>query len=99
MLTCNNLLNTSIFETYDEYVCGTCASTGKQVERLLGFEILDDEPSVMLVFNRWGICDKDSLPEKPVSAIELKTWLYRLYLCSVLPPKRRPYHAVTVEQR
>jgi len=99
MLSCNNLLNTSIFQSYDEYVCGTCASTGKQVGRLLGFEVLDDEPSVMLPFNRWGICDKDSSPKKPVSAMELKTWLYRLYLCSVVPPQRRAYRSVAVEQR
>ena len=60
MLSCNVLLNTSTFKSYDQYVCGTCALTAKQVERLLAFQVLDDEPSVLLPFNQWGICGTGS---------------------------------------
>eukprot|EP00979_Chaetoceros_neogracilis_P002717 scaffold441_cov225-Chaetoceros_neogracile.AAC.2 len=86
-LRSNVLLNTGIFNSYDEYVSGTLAMTAEQSARLLRLRILEEKPDVWNHWNRWGV-DERPAQKNPIAFVEFKTWLHRLYMMCVLPPPR-----------
>eukprot|EP00978_Attheya_sp_CCMP212_P006485 scaffold14886_cov44-Attheya_sp.AAC.3 len=86
-LQSNVLLNTGLFQNYDEYVFGTMALSAAQVPRFLKMRVLNETPDVWNDFNLWGLDDSVAKMD-PVGPSEFKTWLHRLFLLTVLPSQR-----------
>ena len=96
-LQSNVLLNTGIFKSYDQYINGTLAMTVEQTARLLKLKVLDEKPDVWNEFNSWGY-DCESIKKHPVSFVEFRTWMHRLFMRCALPPPRDSQSMVVEQQ-
>ena len=85
-LTCNIMLNTGIWPTYDDYVHSSTLLRGAdEVAEILGLELLQgdvlgDEP-------QWSLVKDYKLPSKQ----RIFEYLFRLYLAICLPAPRDPF--------
>ena len=88
----NCLLNTGLWKSYDDYVFSTAALGYKEAESIFRLRVADNEPSVWGSFTVWGQVDDDVKRNGgdllPLSHEELRTWLHRLYMLTVLPADR-----------
>jgi len=91
----NVLLNTGLFQNYDQYVFGSTALSVSGISRILKQCCLEEKPDAWNDFNRWTFNKED--PVKPVTYLEFKTWIHRLFLNTVLPPARNSQAAVREE--
>jgi hypothetical protein len=82
---------------FDQNLYFTLSLTVEQAARILRFRVLNDDPDVLNHFNTLGF-DDGATNTHPVGLNEFKTWLHRLYLNTVVPP-RRDSKASVCEQR
>ncbi len=92
----NVALNNGMFQHYDQYVYGSTALSVKGLSRILRTKCMEEDPGVWNGFNRWATCE-DGLLEKPVTYLEFKAWVHRLFLTTTLPPVRDSHKIVREE--
>ena len=85
----NCLLNTGLWKSFDDYIFSTTALGYKEAETVFRLKVADQEPSIWNM-TAWeqGDDDDQSIGSLPLSHDELRAWLHRLFLTTILPPDR-----------
>jgi hypothetical protein len=85
----NNLLNTGLWKSYDDYIFSTTALGYKEAEAVFHLRVSDQEPSIWDT-NVWEQAgDNDERVESlSMSHEELCTWFHRIFLMTILPADR-----------
>lgn len=84
----NCLLNTGLWKSFDDYVFSTTALGYKEAEAVFRLKVADQEPGIWNM-TAWEQDDDDeSIGSLPLSHEELRAWLHRLFLTTILPPDR-----------
>ncbi len=85
----NCLLNTGLWKSFDDYIFSTTALGYKEAEAVFRLKVADQEPSIWNM-TAWEQDDDDgeSIGSLPLSHEELRAWIHRLFLTTILPPDR-----------
>jgi len=85
----NCLLNTGLWKSYDDYIFSTTALGYKEAEAVFRLRVADQEPSIWGT-NVWEQAgdDDERVGSLSLSHEELRAWLHRLFLMTIVPADR-----------